>query len=265
VLRNVSEIDMTTTLWGSKVAFPFGFSPVAMQCLAHPDGEIATSKACASANVPMGLSSWATSSIEEVVSHGNGKNPYAMQISLFKDSQVTADNLARAEKAGCEAVILTADAPLLGRRWNESRNQFKLPESLSLPHLESPNGNLGFGTNVYDPDLSWEKAFAFIRQRTNLPIWIKGLYTPEDVSLAIDHSADGIIISNHGGRQLDGVPASLDALRECAPVAKGKIPIAFDGGVRRGTDIFKALAMGADFCFAGRVAVWGLGVSDDTT
>jgi (S)-2-hydroxy-acid oxidase len=114
---------------------------------------------------------------------------------------------------------------------------------------------------VYDPDLSWDKAFAFIRQHTTLPIWIKGVYTPKDVSLAIDHSADGIIISNHGGRQLDGVPASLDALRECAPVAKGKISIGFDGGIRRGTDIFKALAMGADFCFAGRVAVWGLGVS----
>jgi (S)-2-hydroxy-acid oxidase len=261
VLRNVSNIDTTTTIWGSKSAFPFGFSPVAMQCLAHADGEIATSKACASANVPMALSSWATNSIEDVISHSNGNNPYAMQISLFKDSQVTADNLTRAEKAGCKAIILTADAPLLGRRWNEARNQFELPEDLNLPHLDSPNGNLGFGTNVYDPDLSWDKAFAFIRQHTTLPIWIKGVYTPKDVSLAIDHSADGIIISNHGGRQLDGVPASLDALRECAPVAKGKISIGFDGGIRRGTDIFKALAMGADFCFAGRVAVWGLGVS----
>ena len=234
-----------------------------MQRLAHPDGEIATSKACAAANVPMGLSSWATSSIEEVVAHSNGSNPYAMQISLFKDFQVTADNLFRAEKAGCKAVILTADAPLLGRRWNEARNQFKLPDDLSLPHLESPNGNLGFGSNVYDPNLSWEKALEFIRERTKLPVWIKGVYTPDDVALAIDHGADGIIVSNHGGRQLDGVPASLDALRECAPVARGKIPIAFDGGIRRGTDIFKALAMGADFCFAGRIAIWGLGVSGD--
>ncbi|KAI7233806.1 FMN-dependent dehydrogenase [Hortaea werneckii] len=259
VLRNVSEIDMSTTIWGSKVSFPFGFSPVAMQRLAHPDGEIATSKACAATDIPMGLSSWSTSSIEDVISHGNGNNPYAMQISMFKQSEVTARNLERAEKSGCKAVILTADAPLLGRRWNETRNDFQLPANLELPHLESSTGNLGFGTNVYDPNLAWDTSFAFIRARTKLPIWIKGIYTPEDVALAIDNGADGVIVSNHGGRQLDGVPAALDALRYCASVAKGQIPIGFDGGIRRGTDIFKAMALGADFCFAGRVSVWGLG------
>lgn len=142
-----------------------------------------------------------------------------------------------------------------------------------------------------ETSFTWDQALGYIRERTSLPIWVKGgpyppllhpfpspfppillptlkltkskVYTPEDVSLAIAHNANGIIISNHGGRQLDSVPATLDALRDCAPVAKGKIPIAIDGGIRRGTDIFKAIALGADFCFAGRVPIWGLAVSSD--
>lgn len=112
-----------------------------------------------------------------------------------------------------------------------------------------------------DGNVSWEEAIGWLRSLTNMEIWLKGISTPEDVILAIKHRVDGVIISNHGGRQLDGVPATLDVLRECAPLAVGKIPIAVDGGIRRGSDIFKALALGAQHCFVGRVPIWGLAVS----
>lgn len=112
-----------------------------------------------------------------------------------------------------------------------------------------------------DGNIAWDEAISWLRSLTNMKIWLKGISTPEDVILAIKHRVDGIIISNHGGRQLDGVPATLDVLRECAPIAAGKIPIAVDGGIRRGSDIFKALALGAQHCFVGRVPIWGLAVS----
>lgn len=137
-------------------------------------------------------------------------------------------------------------------------------------------------TGYTDGTIRWDKTIAWLRQNTKLEIWLKGgvfpphysvsmyrltrtVYSPEDIQLAIDHKIDGVIISNHGGRQLDGVPATLDALRICAPVAKGKIPLAVDGGIRRGADVFKAIALGASMCFVGRIPIWGLAVSFHTS
>ncbi|KAK5210502.1 hypothetical protein LTR47_000394 [Exophiala xenobiotica] len=297
ILKNISHIDTSTTIWGSKVLFPFGFSPAAMHRLAHPDGEVGTSKACAALNVAMGLSAYSTDSLEDVIKQGEGKtNPYAMQVSLLKDKKLTLRLLERAEKAGFKAILLTVDAPLLGRRLNEFRNGFGMPKGMTYPNidpdmdasnLEGGDNALAYGQQPHQPPSSpltehsspksvhrneyrtymdckkengvnWDEAISFVKAKSNLQIWVKGLYTAEDVATAISYGLDGVVISNHGGRQLDSVPATLDALRECAPVAKGKIPIAIDGGIRRGTDIFKALALGADFCFAGRVPIWGL-------
>lgn len=158
---------------------------------------------------------------------------------------------------------------MLGRRLNEYRNSFALPADIQLPNiydedLPSVMGHVeGESTagHEYDPSLDWETTIPWLRSITNLQIWLKGVTTPEDVSLAIRHGLDGVIVSNHGGRQLDGQPATLDALRDCAPVAAGKIPIILDGGVRRGSDIFKAIAMGASAVFVGRIPIWGLAVS----
>ncbi|CAG9988779.1 unnamed protein product [Clonostachys byssicola] len=283
VLRDVSNIDTSTTILGTKVSWPFGFSPAASHKLAHPDGELATSRAAADAGICMALSAYATCSLEDVIAQGKG-NPYFMQFSILKNRSITRQILQRAESkqsistkftptlviiflsadAGYKAVMLTVDAPRLGRRLNEYRNSFGIPEGMGYPNilpgvdfsnLEDKGADL-----AYEDSLNWEQTVTWIRENTKLPIWFKGVYTADDISLAIQHGVDGVLISNHGGRQLDGVPATLDALRECAPVAKGKIKIAIDGGIRRGTDIFKALALGADYVFAGRVPIWGLAV-----
>ncbi|KAM0549221.1 hypothetical protein ACHAPJ_009531 [Fusarium lateritium] len=236
VLRNVSNLDTSVDIFGTNVPFPFGFSPAATHKLAHPEGEVATSRAAAEAGIPMALSAYASCSLEEVIAQGNG-NPYIMQLSILKNRAISKQIVERAEKAGFKAVMLTVDAPLLGRRLNEYRNSFGIPKGMGYPNIL--------------PGVDFDN---LVDQATDLSY----VYTAEDVSLAIQHGVDGVLISNHGGRQLDGVPATLDALRECAPVAKGKIKIAIDGGIRRGTDIFKAIALGADFCFAGRIPIWGL-------
>ncbi|THY05243.1 FMN-dependent dehydrogenase [Aureobasidium pullulans] len=235
VMINVAKIDLETEIFDIKTSAPFGFSPAAMHGLAHPDGELATSRAAAKVNVCMGLSAFATKALEDVIAQGTG-NPYFMHISMIKDKVACANTIKRAEG-----------------KLNEHKNKFELPEGLEWPNLTAVGEGL-----EYDATIEWHTAIPWMRSQTKLEIWLKGVASPEDVALAIQHKVDGIMISNHGGRQLDGVPATLDSLRDCASVAKGKIPIAFDGGVRRGSDIFKALALGADFVFMGRVPIWGL-------
>jgi (S)-2-hydroxy-acid oxidase len=271
-----------------------------MHKLAHSDGELAVSRAAAKFNICMGLSSYATESMENVAAQGT-QNPYVMQFCVVRDRKITLQILQRAEgqyyyghsifiyfplrrgevvcslkfsdvraAAGYKAVFLSVDCPLLGRRLNEYRNNFTLPQGLEWPNLLSDGRSELSGVersndeangNDFDPTLDWENTIPWLRANTKLQIWIKGVYTAEDVHLAIKYGLDGVVVSNHGGRQLDGVPATLDALRECAIAGAGKIPIAVDGGIRRGTDLFKALAMGATYCFVGRIPIWGLAVS----
>ncbi|KAH8680637.1 (S)-2-hydroxy-acid oxidase [Xylariales sp. PMI_506] len=266
ILVNVDNIDISGEIFGYKTALPLGFSPAAMHKLAHPDGELATSRAAAKFGICMGLSSYATESLENVIAQGSG-NPYVMQLCVLRDRATTIQMVRRAERAGYKAIFLSVDTPLLGRRLNEYRNNFTLPEGLEWPNLLSTGKDELSGQEIsedapskhdFDPSLDWDTAIPFLRQHTKLQLWIKGVYHPDDVALAIKYGLDGVVISNHGGRQLDGVPATLDVLRDCAVVAAGKIPIAVDGGIRRGSDIFKALAMGATHCFVGRIPIWGL-------
>ncbi|KAB8069253.1 FMN-dependent dehydrogenase [Aspergillus leporis] len=238
ILINVDKMDTSIEIFGTKVSFPLGFSPAASQKLAHPDGELAASRAAAKYKVGMGLSSHSNYSLEDMC--------------VLKDSSVTLQLLERAEKSGYKALFLWVDVPLLGKRLNEYRNNYTLPEDMTWPNILSHGKDTSNRTN-YDPSLEWETTIPWLRKLTRLQIWLKGVYTPEDVELAIQYGVDGVVISNHGGRQLDGVPATLDALRECAPVAQGRIPLAIDGGIR-----MEAVALGASQCFVGRIPIWGL-------
>ncbi|KAJ5474506.1 hypothetical protein N7475_004072 [Penicillium sp. IBT 31633x] len=256
ILVNVDKIDTSTEFLDSKVSLPFGFSPAASMKLAHPDGELGTSRAAAKYGLCMGLSSYSNYPLEDVAAQGTG-NPYVMQMCVLRDRSITIQLLKRAEKAGYKALFLSVDVPVLGKRINEYRNEYTIPDDMSWPNILSHGGDHSDRTE-YDPSLDWESTIPWLRQHTSLKIWLKGVTSPEDIELAIKYDIDGVIISNHGGRQLDGMPSTVDALRACAPVAKGRIPIAVDGGIRRGSDIFKALALGASFCFIGRIPFWGL-------
>ncbi|GME25460.1 FMN-dependent dehydrogenase family protein [Neofusicoccum parvum] len=264
ILVNVSTVDTSTTIFGTKVSFPLGFAPAAMHKLAHPDGEVATSRAAAKAGICMGLSAYSTTSMEEVAEQGMG-NPYVIQLTMLRDRSVAEQMLRRAESSGYKAVFLTVDCPVLGLRLNEYRNNFTLPDGMTYPNLtDDPTVPFsladGDPKNSYDNAIIWDDIIPWLRSRTGMQLWLKGVYTADDVTLAIRHGLDGVVVSNHGGRQLDGVPATLDALRECAGAAAGRIQIALDGGVRRGSDVFKAVALGAQCVFVGRVPIWGLAV-----
>jgi (S)-2-hydroxy-acid oxidase len=264
VLVDVSQLSTETTCLGRKVKFPLGVSPAGLQAMAHPDGELATARACASVGVNMAISSFSNYPIDQVSSASAGKITHALQLYTMKDKALQERIIRRAEAAGCQAIFLTADSPVLGVRYNEWRHDFRTPEGLGFPALEwtseiirQRTHDSGFMT-FNDDAHSWAKDIPWLRERTKMQIWIKGIVTAEDTELAIKHGCDGVLVSNHGGRQLDGVPATLDALVECVDAAKGRIPIHMDGGIRKGTDIFIALALGAKHVWVGRPAIWGL-------
>jgi len=188
-----------------------------------------------------------------------------MQLYTMKDQALQERIIRTAEEAGCKAIFLTADSPVLGVRYNEWRNDFRTPDGLEFPALELTTAQIRSRTHdsgfmeFNDDSHSWARDIADLRAKTKMQIWIKGIVTAEDTEMAIRHGCDGVIVSNHGGRQLDGVPATIDALIECVDAAAGRIPVHVDGGFRKGTDIFVALALGAKCVWVGRPAIWGLG------
>ncbi len=269
VLVDVSGVDTSATVFEQHVSFPLSISPAGLQAMAHPDGEVATSRACAKKGVNMAISSYSNYPIEAVRSAGTsiGLISHAMQLYTMKDRALQERIVRTAEAAGCSAIFLTADSPVLGVRYNEWRNDFRTPEGLGFPILEKTTEDIrkqthdGVFVAFNDDSHNWDRDIPWLRSITKMQIWIKGVLTAEDTELAVKHGCDGIVVSNHGGRQLDGVMATLDALPECVEAAQGKIKIHVDGGFRSGTDIFKALALGADCCWVGRPAIWGLAVS----
>lgn len=282
VLRDVSKVDSSMEIFGVRTSVPFGVAPAAMQCLAHPDGELATAKACQERNVVMGLSSFSTTSLEDV-STAIGDVPPVLQLYLFEEREKSRDMIRRAREAGYKAVVLTVDTPVLGRRNLEIRNQFHLPGNLQIANFATqnrvdesaresasayndihsgrvpPSGPVTFHSHGANPTLSWSEAIPWLRAEAGpMQVWLKGIVTPEDALMAVKHSVDGIIVSNHGGRQLDDTVATLDALPEIVAAVDKRIPVHIDGGIRHGSDIFKAIALGADFCWVGRPVLWGL-------
>lgn len=237
--------------------------------MAHPDGDLATSRACAKRNIHMGVSSFANYPIDEVVAAGRSIAPisHVMQLYTMQDRAKQTRIVQRAEQAGCKAIFLTADSPVLGIRYHEHRNDFRSPEGLGFPNIERTTEMIRAMkhdetfTSFNAIDHSWDREIPFLRSITKMQIWVKGVLTAEDVILAAEAGCDGVIISNHGGRQLDGTPATIDVLEECVEAAAGRIRIHIDGGIRSGVDVFKALALGAECCWIGRPVIWGLAVS----
>jgi len=270
ILVDVSKQDLSTTVLGHKLTMPIMVAPTAMQKMAHPEGELATARAAASMGTAMTLSSWATSSVEEVNSVGPGLRFF--QLYVYKNRTVVEQLVRRAEKAGFKAIALTVDTPRLGRREADIKNRFVLPPGLTLKNFEgldlgtmsktSDSGLASYVAGQIDRSLTW-KDIQWLQTITSLPIFVKGVMSAADTKLAIRHGAQGIIVSNHGARQLDYVCATIQALEEVVIASEGKIPVFLDGGVRRGTDVLKALALGAKGIFIGRPVVYGLASSGE--
>jgi isopentenyl diphosphate isomerase/L-lactate dehydrogenase-like FMN-dependent dehydrogenase len=257
VLADVSGVSTAATVLGHEVSMPLLVAPVAFQRLAHPDGEPATARAAARAGTIFCLSTVATAGPADIP---DGVRWF--QLYVFKDRGFTRDLVQRAVDAGFSALLLTADTPRLGRRERDHRTGFKIPAelvpSLAGHDLLTPEETFA---SMAD-DLSWRDVDE-LASMSGLPVLVKGVLTAEDALLACESGAAGVVVSNHGARQLDGVPATIDALPEVVAAVGGRIPVLHDGGIRRGTDAAKALALGADAVLAGRPFIWGLAVGGE--
>lgn len=243
-LRSAGAPDTSTTVLGSAVRFPVLVAPWAYQRLAHPDGEAGTARAAVAAGTVMVVSSTTEAYLEDVAAAGEGHVWW--QLYVAEDRGFTEEMLARVVEAGYRAICWTVDFPVNGLRHRDTRSGFVMP--------------LGIGASdyVFDASITWDD-MAWIRARApGLPVLVKGLLTAEDAELAVQAGADAIVVSNHGGRQLDRSPAGLDALPEIVAQVSGRIPVLMDGGVRRGTDVLTALALGASAVLVGRPTIWGL-------
>ena len=252
MLVDVSEVTTATTLLGTPVSMPLGVAPFAMQRLIDPEGEVATARAASAAGALMCVSTLTTSTHAEIAAAGIG--PRWLQLYVLSDRQRTLDHIQEARETGYSAVVLTVDLPYVGRRERDVRLGFPNPP----PDLHLPYANL-FETT---PTLAWTD-IEWIRAEADLPLVIKGVLTHEDAALAVEHGAEAVWVSNHGGRQLDGVAAGLDALPEVVEAVAERCEVYVDGGIRRGTDVLKALALGARAAFAARPFAAGLAVDGE--
>lgn len=254
VLRGGAERRIDVALLGSRAAMPVLVAPTAFHRLADPAGERATARAVAAAETIMIVSMAATVAIEDVAAAAPGACLW-FQLYVQPDLSFTEMIVRRAEAAGCQALVVTVDSPARGRRDRDRRNGFNdLPEGMCCENLR--DGPL-VRPLVMSPEISWEH-IDLIREITTLPLVLKGILHPADARLALDHGVSALLVSNHGGRQLDTVPATIDVLPDIVAAVGGAVPVLIDGGVRRGTDVLKAMALGADAVAVGRPVIWGL-------
>lgn len=266
VLVDVATRDLSTTVLGQRIAMPVAVAPTAFHRLAHRDGELAAVRAAGDAGTLFVLSTLSNTAVEDVVAAASG--PVWFQLYVYRDRGATEALVRRVEAAGCRALVLTVDAPLLGRRERDVRNRFALPAGLEvanlhahgyarMPAARADSGLAAYFAELLDPSLTWE-AIAWLRSITRLPVLVKGIVRPDDAVRAVEHGAAGIVVSNHGGRQLDASPATIEVLPRIADAVAGRAELLLDGGVRRGTDVVKALALGARCVLLGRPVLWGL-------
>lgn len=260
MMRDVSTIDLSTTIAGRRWPLPLWVAPTALQRMAHPEGEVATARAAAARGVTFGLSSSASTDMEEVAAVGG---PRWYQVYLLEDAGARRAMVERAVACGFEALVLTVDLQRLGRRERDIRVGFSIPAGVHLPNIARAAGvapedapKVPFIASLRWEHLEWLCGFG-------LPVFLKGVLHPDDARAAVEHGAAGVVVSNHGGRQLDGAIASLDALPGIVEAIAGRVPVLLDGGVRRGTDVLVALALGATAVGIGRPALWGLAVAGE--
>ncbi|MEU6748987.1 aminotransferase class I/II-fold pyridoxal phosphate-dependent enzyme [Spirillospora sp. NPDC046719] len=262
VLTGVAEPELATKILGRAWAAPVAVAPMAYQALADPEGELATVRAAGAAGLPVVVSTFASRTFADLAAEASA--PLWLQVYCLRDRAATLRMVERAERAGFEALVLTVDAPRLGRRLRDLRNGFRLPDGLAPANLD-PDGHGGAAYAVpaeharaeFEPALDWS-VVGRMRAATDLPILVKGVLTGEDAGRAVAAGVDGVIVSNHGGRQLDGAPAALTALPEVVAAVGGACPVLMDGGVRRGTDVLAALALGAQAVLVGRPVLHAL-------
>ena len=266
MLVDVGEVSTRTTVLGSEVSMPVLVAPTAFQRLAHPDGEPGMARAAAGAGTLLCLSTIATSRPSEIAAAAPDA-PRWFQLYLFRDRGITSALAEEAIEHGFDAIVLTVDAPRAGRRERDLRTGFAVPPEVGVPSLDAAIGGDKPITiqDVFaqvDPTLTWED-LERLCDELDVPVLIKGVMTAEDAALAVEHGAAGIVVSNHGGRQLDCVGASLDALPEVVEAVEDRVEVFMDGGVRRGTDVLVALALGARAVLVGRPPLWGLAVGGE--
>ncbi len=261
VLIDVADVDPATTLLGAATAMPVAIAPMAVHSIAHPDGELATIRAAAAAGIPYAHSTTSSRSIEEVAEAAPAATRW-FQLYVQRDPRVTESLVRRAAAAGYGAIVLTVDLPVLGHRPRNLRSGFQMPPLANFDDEAATHGSHGravadeLGGRI-SGGLAWSDV-ATIRGWSSLPFVIKGILTAEDARLAVEHGADGIVVSNHGGRQLDRSPAAIDVLDEIVTAVDGRAEIWVDGGVRSGLDIAIALALGARGVLVGRPIIWAL-------
>jgi 4-hydroxymandelate oxidase len=271
MFRGVGTRDMSTTIVGSRARWPVIVAPVALLGMLSPDGEVPAARAATAAGSIFVLSSLSVTPIEDVIAVATG--PVWFQLYIYKDRAASEALVKRVEEAGCSALELTADTPILGRRERDVRNSFGLPEGLWTPNLTADAGSLTphAGSDspfkaaidaLFYPDLTWDDV-AWLTSITHLPVLIKGLLRADDAVRAVDAGAAAVIVSNHGGRQLDTAPAAIDALVAIADAVGDRTELIVDGGIRRGADVLKAIALGARAVQIGRPIVWGLVVDGE--
>jgi isopentenyl diphosphate isomerase/L-lactate dehydrogenase-like FMN-dependent dehydrogenase len=264
MLVDVGSVTTRTTVLGADVSMPVLVAPTAFHRLAHPGGEEAVARAAAAAGTIFCLSTLSSLSPADVASAAPEGLRW-FQLYCSRDRGFTSELVASAAQAGFSAILLTVDLPVAGRRERDLRAAFELPADLPLPnlprHLGGGNFHAALG-EVVDPTITW-RDLEWLASVSELPIVVKGILTAEDARLACQHGVAGVVVSNHGGRQLDGVAATLDALPEVVETCAGEIAVLLDGGVRRGSDVVKAIALGARAVLVGRAVLWGLAVGGE--
>jgi isopentenyl diphosphate isomerase/L-lactate dehydrogenase-like FMN-dependent dehydrogenase len=277
MLRDVSERDLRTTVLGTEMPAPLALAPIGVQTVVHRDGELAVARAAGAVGLTMAVSTVSGSPLEEVAAAS--ESPKWFQLYWPRDRELAASLVARAERAGYTAIVVTLDTFLPGWKPRDLQGAWQpfldgigianytsdpvFRALLERPPDEDPQGAIGqFVFQFSNPSLSWND-LEFLRSRTTLPIALKGILHPADARMAREHGIEGVVVSNHGGRQIDGAIASLDALPPIAEAVGGDLDVLLDSGVRSGADVVKALALGADAVLLGRPYLWGLAIGGE--